>query len=103
MLSNNPLHYFAMLVWSRRTDELVDGPNASHITPSALDRWEARLEDLFAGQPYDMLDASLSDTVVNFPVDIQACAIYHFFEYLLLLFLYLFVILLQFTAIQGHD
>lgn len=59
-------------VWCRRTDELVDGPNASHITPSALDRWESRLEDLFVGRPYDMLDAALSDTVVKFPVDIQA-------------------------------
>uniref|UniRef100_M8AV50 Phytoene synthase, chloroplastic n=1 Tax=Aegilops tauschii TaxID=37682 RepID=M8AV50_AEGTA len=55
----------------RRTDELVDGPNASHITPQALDRWERRLEDLFAGRPYDMLDAALSDTITKFPIDIQ--------------------------------
>uniref|UniRef100_M1BE33 15-cis-phytoene synthase n=1 Tax=Solanum tuberosum TaxID=4113 RepID=M1BE33_SOLTU len=59
------------LVWCRRTDELVDGPNASHITPQALDRWEARLEDIFNGRPFDMLDAALSDTVSKFPVDIQ--------------------------------
>lgn len=58
-------------MWCRRTDELVDGPNASHITPSALDRWELRLEDLFKGRPFDMLDAALSDTVTKFPVDIQ--------------------------------
>ncbi|GJZ00166.1 phytoene synthase [Tanacetum coccineum] len=56
-------------VW--RTDELVDGPNASHITPKALDRWESRLEDLFNGRPFDMLDAALSYTVSKFPVDIQ--------------------------------
>lgn len=62
---------FCLLVWCRRTDELVDGPNASHITPGALDRWEARLEDVFRGQPFDMLDAALSDTVRKFPVDIQ--------------------------------
>lgn len=62
---------WAIYVWCRRTDELVDGPNASHITPSALDRWEARLDDVFAGQPYDMFDAALSDTVTRFPVDIQ--------------------------------
>jgi hypothetical protein len=49
----------------------VDGPNASHISALALDRWESRLEDIFAGRPYDMLDAALSDTVANFPVDIQ--------------------------------
>lgn len=62
---------WAIYVWCRRTDELVDGPNASHITPSALDRWQARLEDVFAGRPYDMFDAALSDTVMAFPVDIQ--------------------------------
>nr|QSM05874.1 chloroplastic phytoene synthase 2 [Capsicum frutescens] len=62
---------WAIYVWCRRTDELVDGPNASHITPQALDRWEARLEDIFSGRPFDMLDAALSDTVSRFPVDIQ--------------------------------
>ncbi|XP_051117766.1 phytoene synthase 2, chloroplastic [Andrographis paniculata] len=62
---------WAIYVWCRRTDELVDGPNASHITPTALDRWEARLEDIFGGRPFDMLDAALSDTVSKFPVDIQ--------------------------------
>ncbi|KAK8934670.1 hypothetical protein KSP39_PZI014843 [Platanthera zijinensis] len=62
---------WAIYVWCRRTDELVDGPNASHITPSALDRWQARLEGVFAGRPYDMFDAALSDTVMAFPVDIQ--------------------------------
>lgn len=62
---------WAIYVWCRRTDELVDGPNASHITPTALDRWDARLEDLFQGHPFDMLDAALSDTVAKFPVDIQ--------------------------------
>ncbi|KAB2064289.1 hypothetical protein ERO13_A09G008400v2 [Gossypium hirsutum] len=62
---------WAIYVWCRRTDELVDGPNASHITPRALDRWEKRLDDLFEGRPYDMLDAALSDTVSKYPVDIQ--------------------------------
>ncbi|KAJ6931065.1 phytoene synthase 2 [Populus alba x Populus x berolinensis] len=59
------------MVWCRRTDELVDGPNASHITPKALDRWEQRLDDLFEGRPYDMYDAALSITVSKYPVDIQ--------------------------------
>ncbi|KAG9131047.1 hypothetical protein Leryth_006777 [Lithospermum erythrorhizon] len=62
---------WAIYVWCRRTDELVDGPNASHITPTALDRWETRLEDIFIGRPFDMLDAALSDTVSRFPIDIQ--------------------------------
>ncbi|XXG65807.1 hypothetical protein AAC387_Pa05g3421 [Persea americana] len=62
---------WAIYVWCRRTDELVDGPNASHITPMALDRWEKRLNDLFEGRPYDMYDAALADTVSKFPVDVQ--------------------------------
>ena len=66
---------FLCAVWCRRTDELVDGPNASHITPMALDRWEARLEDLFRGRPFDMLDAALADTVARYPVDIQVSLI----------------------------
>ncbi|XP_030928499.1 phytoene synthase 2, chloroplastic-like [Quercus lobata] len=62
---------WAIYVWCRRTDELVDGPNATHITPKALERWETRLNDLFEGRPYDMYDAALSDTVSKYPVDIQ--------------------------------
>ncbi|KAJ8749213.1 hypothetical protein K2173_018687 [Erythroxylum novogranatense] len=62
---------WSIYVWCRRTDELVDGPNASHITPKALDRWEQRLNDVFEGRPYDMYDAALSDTVSKYPVDIQ--------------------------------
>ncbi|XP_043718418.1 phytoene synthase 2, chloroplastic-like [Telopea speciosissima] len=62
---------WAISMWCRRTDELVDGHNASHITLTALDRWESRLDDIFAGRPYDILDAALSDTVAKFPVDIQ--------------------------------
>ncbi|GAB2277687.1 hypothetical protein Dimus_012390 [Dionaea muscipula] len=62
---------WAIYVWCRRTDELVDGPNASHITPTALNGWESRLEDLFQGRPFDMFDAALSDTVAKFRIDIQ--------------------------------
>lgn len=62
---------WAIYVWCRRTDELVDGPNASKITPKALDRWEERLEALFDGRPYDVLDAALTDTISRFPLDIQ--------------------------------
>ena len=62
---------WAIYVWCRRTDELVDGPNAPRMTPAALDRWEERLESAWKGRPYDVLDAALSDTVAAFPVDIQ--------------------------------
>lgn len=78
LLSGSPLRFVLDLttslfvtVWCRRTDELVDGPNSSHITPGALDRWEQRLTDVFEGRPYDMYDAALSHTVSKYPVDIQ--------------------------------
>lgn len=58
-------------VWCRRTDELVDGPNATHMCSTVLDRWEERLHDIFHGRPYDMLDAALTDTVFKFPLDIK--------------------------------
>ncbi|KAF5842225.1 phytoene synthase [Dunaliella salina] len=62
---------WAIYVWCRRTDELVDGPNASSITPQALDRWEERLEAIFQGRPYDELDAALTDTLWKYPLEIQ--------------------------------
>lgn len=37
----------------------------------ALDRWEERLENIWEGRPYDILDAALADTVARFPVHIQ--------------------------------
>lgn len=37
---------WAIYVWCRRTDELVDGPNAARVTPAVLDRWEERLEEV---------------------------------------------------------
>ncbi|OMO57884.1 Squalene/phytoene synthase [Corchorus olitorius] len=62
---------WAIYVWCRRTDELVDGPNADYMNSGVLERWEERLHDIFDGRPYDMLDAALSDTVFNFPLDIK--------------------------------
>ncbi|XP_056165593.1 phytoene synthase 2, chloroplastic-like [Syzygium oleosum] len=62
---------WAIYVWCRRTDELVDGPNATYMSSTVLDRWEERLQDLFDGRPYDMLDAALTDTVFKFPLDIK--------------------------------
>ncbi|RVW48639.1 Phytoene synthase, chloroplastic [Vitis vinifera] len=52
-------------VWCRRTDELVDGPNAAYMSSAVLDRWEERLHDIFNGRPYDMLDAALTDTITT--------------------------------------
>ncbi|CAN1841694.1 Phytoene synthase 2, chloroplastic [Linum perenne] len=64
---------WAIYVWCRRTDELVDGPNAEYMTTNStvLERWEERLEDIFNGRPYDLLDAALTDTISKFPLDIK--------------------------------
>ncbi|KAJ8760153.1 hypothetical protein K2173_011009 [Erythroxylum novogranatense] len=62
---------WAIYVWCRRTDELVDGPNAVFMSSTVLDMWEERLQDIFHGCPYDKLDAALTDTVFKFPVDIK--------------------------------
>ncbi|MBE9194096.1 MULTISPECIES: 15-cis-phytoene synthase CrtB [Synechocystis] len=62
---------WAIYLWCRRTDELVDGPQAATTTPETLDHWERRLEAIFAGHPQDDADVALVDTLETFPLDIQ--------------------------------
>ena len=62
---------WAIYAWCRRTDELVDGPGAAITTPETLDRWEAQLESVFAGRPFEDPDVALVDTLQRFPLDIQ--------------------------------
>jgi 15-cis-phytoene synthase len=62
---------WAIYVWCRRTDELVDGPAADLTTPETLDAWERQLESIFAGHPHDDLDVALVDTLNHFSLDIQ--------------------------------
>lgn len=62
---------WAIYVWCRRTDELVDGPGASLTTPETLDLWEKHLESIFDGHPIDDLDVALVDTLARFPQDIH--------------------------------
>ncbi|WP_333475358.1 15-cis-phytoene synthase CrtB [Allocoleopsis sp.] len=62
---------WAIYVWCRRTDELVDGPQARLTTPETLDRWEQQLESVFAGHPIDDPDVALVDALERFPLDIQ--------------------------------
>ncbi len=62
---------WAIYVWCRRTDELVDGPQSPFTTPETLECWEAQLESVFAGHPIDDLDVALVDTLEHFPMDIQ--------------------------------
>jgi phytoene synthase len=62
---------WAIYVWCRRTDELVDGPTAALTTHETLDTWERHLEAVFAGHPQDDLDVALVDTFERYPFDIQ--------------------------------
>ncbi len=62
---------WAIYLWCRQTDELVDGPQATMTTPETLDRWEEHLESIFAGHPIDNADVALVDTLQRFPMDIQ--------------------------------
>ena len=62
---------WAIYVWCRRTDELVDGPESRFTTPETLQHWEQQLESVFAGQPLEDPDVALVDTLQRFPIDIQ--------------------------------
>lgn len=62
---------WAIYVWCRRTDELVDGPAAKFTTKETLDKWERQLESNFAGIAVDDEDVALVDTLERFPLDIQ--------------------------------
>ena len=59
---------WAIYVWCRRTDELVDGPQAAYTTHDTLERWEKRLEAIFSGHPQDAYDLALVDTLERFPL-----------------------------------
>ncbi|MFB2834054.1 15-cis-phytoene synthase CrtB [Floridanema evergladense] len=62
---------WAIYAWCRRTDELVDGPQSVNTTDETLDRWEQKLESVFAGVPQDDQDVALVDTLQRYPMDIQ--------------------------------
>ena len=67
---------WAIYVWCRRTDELMDSPEAQAL-PSAellarLDGWEERTRGLFQGRASDGLDRVLVDTLERFPQPLQA-------------------------------
>ena len=62
---------WAIYVWCRRTDELVDGPMSNATTTETLQKWEQNLESIFAGYPLEDVDVALVDTLSRFPIDIQ--------------------------------
>ena len=66
---------WAIYVWCRRTDELMDSPEAQarpvEELADRLNRWELKTRDLFKGHVHDELDAVMVDTLERFPQSIQ--------------------------------
>jgi 15-cis-phytoene synthase len=66
---------WAIYVWCRQTDELMDGPEAAQASSEELakklDQWEAQLESVFDGRPTKDEDVALRDTIERFNLDIQ--------------------------------
>ena len=66
---------WAIYVWCRRTDELMDSPEAmkrsTNELADRLDKWEERTKAIFSGRIEDELDAVMADTLKQFPQSIQ--------------------------------
>ncbi len=66
---------WAIYVWCRRTDELMDSPEAMKRTVDELSRrlddWEQKTRGIFDGKVNDSLDAVLVDTIGHFPMEIK--------------------------------
>ncbi len=62
---------WAIYVWCRRTDELVDGPQSALTNSETLDLWQEYLEGIFAGVAGADYDLALVDTLESFTIDIQ--------------------------------
>ncbi|HGY5533489.1 MAG: phytoene synthase [Prochlorococcus sp.] len=66
---------WAIYVWCRRTDELMDSSEAQMRPVSELanrlDQWEERTRAMFAGQVRNGLDLVMADTLKRFPQSIQ--------------------------------
>ena len=66
---------WAIYVWCRRTDELMDSPEAQSRPTSELaerlDKWEDKTRAIFKGNIIDELDAVMIDTLENFPQTIK--------------------------------
>lgn len=62
---------WAIYVWCRRTDELMDSAEAQRRPveelAARLDQWEAHTRDLFAGRVTNGLDLVMVDTIQRYP------------------------------------
>nr|ATQ35993.1 phytoene synthetase [Desmarestia viridis] len=62
---------WAIYVWCRRTDDIVDGPRAmvrgKKSMQNDLQDWAVRLDDVWEGKPRDSLDLALVDVRQKYP------------------------------------
>ena len=67
---------WAIYVWCRRTDELMDSPAAQGLPAATLlerlDAWEERTRGLFEGRVHDSFDRVMVDTIERFPQPLHA-------------------------------
>ncbi len=66
---------WAIYVWCRRTDELMDSPEAMKLSneklSTRLELWEQRTRDIFKGKIHNDFDAVMVDMLDKFPMNIQ--------------------------------
>ena len=66
---------WAIYVWCRRTDELMDSPEALKLPinklADRLDSWEEHTREIFKGRIENNLDAAMVDTLERFPNSIE--------------------------------
>jgi phytoene synthase len=66
---------WAIYVWCRRTDELMDSPEAQdrpvEELAARLDAWEVRTREMFDGRVRDGLDRVMVDTLGRYPQPLQ--------------------------------
>ncbi len=66
---------WAIYVWCRRTDELMDSPEAQALSVTQLsdrlDQWEDKTKAIFSGHVEDDLGAVMTDTIERFPQSIR--------------------------------
>ena len=62
---------WAIYVWCRRTDDIVDSPLAAMLGPERmtedLARWKERLDRIWVNEPTDALDLALADAKLRYP------------------------------------
>ncbi|NDG02709.1 MAG: phytoene synthase [Synechococcaceae bacterium WBB_34_004] len=66
---------WAIYVWCRRTDELMDSPEAQNLPvqelSDRLDCWEQRTRNLFQGDVLDGLDLVMADVLERYPQPLE--------------------------------